>query len=228
MVRSSTLWCWGVFLSLIMCSVPRVILAYPQSSAATRADEKGQGIKLYQQGNINEAIEALRKAVKENKQDYEAWHFLGLALINQKNLKEASKSFEAALKLQRSDTMWLYSQPVSSPDSRTVFGAKEVDKRARLIDAPAAVYPDAARNAKAKGEVRLRMVLAGDGTVKYIFPMKPLKYDLTEAAMEAARHIKFGPAIRDGQPVSQFETLSYEFKNGRGLTPYVPEHEFYF
>ena len=100
MVRSSTLWCWGVLLSLIMCSVPRVILAYPQSSAATRADEKGQGIKLYQQGNINEAIEALRKAVKENKQDYEAWHFLGLALINQKHLKEASKSFEAALKLQ--------------------------------------------------------------------------------------------------------------------------------
>ena len=129
---------------------------------------------------------------------------------------------------ERSDTMWLYSQPVSSPDSRTVFGAKEVDKRARLIDAPAAVYPDAARTAKAKGEVRLRMVLAGDGTVKYIFPMKPLKYDLTEAAMEAARQIKFAPAIRDGQPVSQFETLSYEFKNGRGLTPYVPEHEFYF
>ena len=129
---------------------------------------------------------------------------------------------------ERRDTMWLYSQPVSPPESRTVFGAKEVDKHARLIDAPAAAYPDAARAANAKGEVRLRMVLAGDGTVKYIFPMKPLKYGLTEAAMEAARHIRFAPAIRDGKPVSQFETLSYEFKHGRGLTPYVPEHEFYF
>ena len=129
---------------------------------------------------------------------------------------------------ERRETMWLYAQPVSPSESRAVFGAKEVDKRARLIDAPAAAYPDAARAANATGEVRLRMVLAGDGSVEYIFPIKPLKYGLTEAAMEAARHIKFAPAIRDGKPVSQFETLSYEFKHGRGLTPYVPEHEFYF
>ena len=150
---------------------------------------------------------------------------------------EAQATIEEIIKLhhpdeemwrERRDTMWLYSQPVSPPESRTVFGAKEVDKHARLIDAPAAAYPDAARAANAKGEVRLRMVLAGDGTVKYIFPMKPLKYRLTEAAIEAARHIRFAPAIRDGKPVSQFETLSYEFKHGRGLTPYVPEHEFYF
>jgi len=129
---------------------------------------------------------------------------------------------------ERRDTMWLYSQPVSPPTSRTVFGGTEVDKRARLIDAPAAAYPDAARAANAKGEVRLRLVLAGDGTVKDIFPMKPLNYGLTEAAIEAARQIRFAPAIRDGKPVSQFTTLSYEFKQGRGLRPYVPEHEFYF
>ena len=126
------------------------------------------------------------------------------------------------------ETMWLYSQPISPPESRTVFGSSEVQKRARRLDAPAAAYPDAARAAKAKGEVRLRLVLAADGTVKNIFPMKPLKHGLTEAAMDAARQIKFAPAIRNGQPVSQFETLSYEFKNGRGLPPYTPEHEFYF
>jgi TonB family protein len=126
------------------------------------------------------------------------------------------------------ETMWLYSQPVSPPESRSVFGSGEVQKRARLLDAPAAVYPDEARAAKAKGEVRLRLVLAADGTVKNIFPMKPLRHGLTEAAMNAAQQIKFTPAIRDGRPVSQFATLSYEFKKGRGLPPYVPEHEFYF
>jgi len=126
------------------------------------------------------------------------------------------------------ETMWLYSQPVSPPESRTVFGSTEVQKRARLLDAPAAVYPDEARAAKANGEVRLRLVLATDGTVKNIFPMKPLPHGLTEAAMEAARQIKFEPAIRNGQRVSQFTTLSYEFKKGRGRPPYVPEHEFYF
>src|SRR5438128_3747592 len=129
---------------------------------------------------------------------------------------------------ERCDTMLLYAQPVSPPESRTVFGAGEVEKKARLLVSPAATYPNAARSVKAGGEVRLRLVLASDGTVKYIFPMKPLKYGLTEAAIEAARQIKFEPAIRNGQPVSQFATLSYEFKNGQGLPPYYPQHEFYF
>lgn len=126
------------------------------------------------------------------------------------------------------ETMWLYSQPVSPAESRSVFGSGEVQKRARLLDAPAAVYPDETRGAKAKGEVRLRLVLAADGTIKNIFPIKSLPNGLTEAAMNAAQQIKFTPAVRNGRPVSQFTTLSYEFKNGRGLRPYVPEHEFYF
>ena len=150
---------------------------------------------------------------------------------------EAGKTIDEILKLnppdaekwrERSDTMWLYSQPSSPPSTRTVFGAGEVQKKARLLDPPAAVYPDAARLAKAKGEVRLRVVLASDGAVKYIFPMKPLKHGLTEAAIQAAQKIKFEPAIRDGKPASQFATLSYEFKNGKGLPPYFPQHEFYF
>jgi TonB family protein len=150
---------------------------------------------------------------------------------------QAGATIDAILKLrpadeewwrERRDTMSLYSQPISPPASRTVFGSGEVQKKARLLDAPGAAYTNEARAAKASGEVRLRLVLAADGTVKNIFPMKPLKYGLTEAAMEAARRIKFTPAIRNQQPVSQFITLSYEFKKGRGLPPYVPEHEFYF
>ena len=129
---------------------------------------------------------------------------------------------------ERRETMLLYSKPTGPPANRTVFGSSEVQKKARMVNAPAAAYTTEARAAKAKGEVRLRLVLAADGTVKNIFPMKPLKYGLTEAAMEAARQIKFEPAIRNGQPASQFATLSYEFKKGQGLAPYFPEHEFYF
>ena len=60
--------------------------------------------------------------------------------------------------------------------------------------------------------------------------MKSLKFGLTEAAMNAARQIKFTPAVRDGQPASQFATLSYEFKKGKDHSrkPYFPLHEFYF
>ena len=132
--------------------------------------------------------------------------------------------------IERRETMTLYSGPVGPPQGRTVFGSTEVKPKAKLLDAPPAIYPDAARAAGADGEVRLRLVLASDGTVKNVFPMKALKYGMTEAAMDAARQIKFTPAERDGQPASQFTTLSYEFKKGKDQSrkPYVPLYEFYF
>lgn len=129
---------------------------------------------------------------------------------------------------ERRDTLSLYSQPISPAESRSVFGSSEVQKRARLLPSPAAAYPDEARSAKAKGEVRLRVVLSADGTVKNIFPMKPIKHGLTEAAMDAAAQLKFEPAIRNGQPVSQFATIAYEFKKGASGQPYFPVSEFYF
>jgi TonB family protein len=130
--------------------------------------------------------------------------------------------------LELRETLSLYAEPVSRPANRSVFGSGEVQKKAKVLDAPAAAYPDEARTAKANGEVRLRLVLAADGTVKNIFPMKSLPHGLTQAAIDAARQIKFTPAVRERKPVSQFETLSYEFKKGKGLKPYHPEPEFYF
>src|SRR5713226_4762502 len=62
---------------------------------------------------------------------------------------DAGKTIDEILKLnppdaekwrERSDTMWLYSQPISPPSSRTVYGATEVTKKASLVDAPAAAY----------------------------------------------------------------------------------------
>jgi TonB family protein len=127
---------------------------------------------------------------------------------------------------EQRDTLLLYAQPVSAPESRSVFGAGEVQKKARVFKAPLPVYSDAARAAKAKGEVRLRLVLRGDGKVKYIFAVKPAKHGLTEAAIEAARLMEFEPAIREGRRVSQFATFVYEFKDGQALPPKPSEREF--
>ena len=126
---------------------------------------------------------------------------------------------------ERLETLTLYSQPVSSPDQRTVFGDGEVQKRARVIDLPPAIYTDEARADKIKGDVRLRVVLASDGTVRNVFPIKSLSHGLTESAMEAARQIKFQSAIRNGEPASQFATFVYEFKKDNAI-PYIPRTVF--
>lgn len=127
---------------------------------------------------------------------------------------------------ERLETLRLYSQPVSSPDERTVFGSGEVQKSAQLLETPLASYTDEARTAKSHGDVRLRLVLASDGKVKYVFPIKSMGYGLTESAMAAARQIKFEPAVRNGKPASQFETLVYEFEKGQSRTPYIPKTVF--
>jgi TonB family protein len=126
----------------------------------------------------------------------------------------------------RLETLELYSQPISSPEERKVFGASEMYQSAGIGDLPEAEYTDEARASKTKGEVRLRLVLAADGTVKNVFPIKSLPHGLAEAAMTAARRIKFEPAIRKGKPASQFLTLVYEFKDGGTGRPYIPKTTF--
>jgi TonB family protein len=124
---------------------------------------------------------------------------------------------------ERLETLELYAQPISSPEERTVFGSGEVQQSARLINAPAAEYADEARTARTRGDVRLRVVLASDGTVKNVFAIKSLPHGLTDSAMKAASKIEFEPAIRNAKPASEFLTLVYEFKDGQALPPYVPK-----
>jgi TonB family protein len=224
------------FLALLVISLAAPMIFEPRGTAAQQATLPQLEAKLEKQYAAIEDLFANGPAKKvyppNPRERLRLWQD-DLA----KSFADAGKTIDEIIKLnlpdaekwrERSDTMWLYSQPVSPPSSRTVYGAGEVEKKARLLDPPAAEYPNEARAVKAQGEVRLRVVLASDGMVKYIFPMKPLKYGLTEAAMEAARKLKFEPAIRDGKPASQFATLSYEFKKGRGLPPYFPQQEFYF
>jgi TonB family protein len=123
---------------------------------------------------------------------------------------------------ERLETLRLYSQPVSSPDERTVYGSSEVEQPPRILQIPLAESTVEASAARIHGDVRLRVVLAADGTVKYVFPIKSLGHGLTEAAIDAARHIKFDPAQRKGKPASVFMTVVYEFDRGQPKQPYVP------
>lgn len=126
---------------------------------------------------------------------------------------------------ERLETLRVYGKPISPPGQRTVYGDGEVDKKARVLNAPAAIYTDAARANNTRGDVRLRLILAADGTVRNVFAIKSLPHGLTEAAMAAARQIKFEPAIRDQQAASQFATFVYEF-NKRDAKPYIPRTVF--
>lgn len=94
-------------------TVVAAIILYSQGAALVRSSlyaqtpqvgianpDRERGIQFLQQGNAKEAIKALREATKKQKNDAEAWHFLGMALTQNNSLKDARKAFEIAGKLR--------------------------------------------------------------------------------------------------------------------------------
>lgn len=59
-----------------------------------------RGSDLFAQGKYDEAIVYLKRATKENAEDFTAWHTLGLSYFSTNHLKEAQTAFERATKLK--------------------------------------------------------------------------------------------------------------------------------
>lgn len=93
----------------------------------------------------------------------------------------------------------------------TIFLAKDVTTKVRIISRPEPQYTEEARNNHVAGVVILRAVFAADGQVRAIRPLRMLPNGLTIKAITAARQIKFIPATKDGKPVSQYIQIEYNF-----------------
>lgn len=139
-------------------------------------------------------------------------------------LKESAASLEKYLHLNPQDkdtalwreqleTMRVYAQLADKDTdlNRTVFTSKELTTKARIVSRPEPHYTEAARAADISGEVMLRAILAGDGSVKHILVLRALSHGLTQEAIKAAQQIKFEPATKDGRTVSQVVTIVYNF-----------------
>jgi len=89
-------------------------------------DESARGVSLQKQGKTEEAVASLRAAVKRDKKDLTAWHYLGLAFEQKGNTKEARKAHENAANLGDELLTGLLT------DSRT---GEEMSRRLRAIGA---------------------------------------------------------------------------------------------
>jgi TonB family protein len=138
-------------------------------------------------------------------------------------LAEAAQSLEKFLALapgadgfafwqQQLAALRAQSEALRAPEaSRTVFSPKELTTRAVITDRPEPLYSEEARRTQTFGSVRVRMVLAADGSVQHALALGSLPNGLTERAVEAARSVQFKPATLNGRPASQFATVDYGF-----------------
>jgi TonB family protein len=96
-------------------------------------------------------------------------------------------------------------------DPDRVYSSPQVTTRARVISKPEPQYTEEARRAQITGTVILRVVFSRTGQVTNIRPVQSLSGGLTEKAIAAARQIRFVPATRNGQAVSMYMQLEYNF-----------------
>ena len=91
------------------------------------------------------------------------------------------------------------------------YTGRNLDTKAKIKSKPDATYTSEAEKDRINGTVILRCIFRSNGTVTNIEVIQGLPGGLTEKAIEAAKKIKFTPAMKDGKPVSMYMQLEYNF-----------------
>jgi len=92
-----------------------------------------------------------------------------------------------------------------------IFPGKEVNLKPVVITKPEPIYTEDARKNQVTGTVVMRAVFSSSGVVTNIRVVAGLPYGLNEEALQAARQIRYVPAIKDGHFVSMYIQLEYNF-----------------
>ena len=131
-------------------------------------------------------------------------------VLNPDDLDAETWREQATMLAQRSRD----SQPTAAtslPSTLAILSGRETSQKARVLSKPEPSYTEAARRAGVTGKIVLRAIFSSDGEVKSLRVSQALPFGLTTAAIQAARRIKFTPAMKDGTPVSMYIQLEYNF-----------------
>ncbi|HBB96741.1 MAG TPA: hypothetical protein DC054_15285 [Blastocatellia bacterium] len=96
-------------------------------------------------------------------------------------------------------------------DYNRIFNGREVTQKARILEKAEPTYTESARKFGIEGTVVLRAVFSKNSEVTNLHVVSKLPHGLTQKAIDAARAIRFVPAMKDGQPVSMWMELQYNF-----------------
>jgi len=88
----------------------------------------------------------------------------------------------------------------------------QTDRKARVIYRVEPEYPLDAREKKIEGTVVLTLTVDHEGLPQNIQVKKSLYPSLDQSAVEAARKMRFEPAMKNGQPVSMWISVEMDFR----------------
>ena len=137
--------------------------------------------------------------------------------LNEKAIEAAKKiRFEPAMKdgqpvsvrgnLQFTFNLHQFSGPVYQMESSL---------RPRITYREKAQYTQEARDNNVEGTVVLSVVFGANGHISVLSVIRELPHGLTQEALEAARKIRFNPAMIEGKPVNVRGNLEFAFNLGK-------------
>ena len=100
--------------------------------------------------------------------------------------------------------------PVEAPKKKTA--TEDATTAVGILEKPQPVYTAEGRSLKVEGDVVIDLVFLASGQVQINRVVRSLGHGLDEAAVQAAKQIKFKPAKRDGQPVDYPARVRIEFR----------------
>jgi len=86
------------------------------------------------------------------------------------------------------------------------------DTPVEVISKATPIYTSEARELRIEGEVTLRVTFAASGKIEILEVLDRLGHGLDEAAIDAAKRIRFKPARREGRPVDHTAVLRIVFQ----------------
>jgi TonB family protein len=96
-------------------------------------------------------------------------------------------------------------------DGERIYLGTEVDSKAVILKKPEPDGTSEAKRHRFHGMAVIHAILAASGHVTNITIIKGLPYGLDKKSIEAALLIKFRPATKDGEFVSEWVRIEYEF-----------------
>lgn len=98
-------------------------------------------------------------------------------------------------------------------ESAEVFFPEKTDAPLKILYKPRAAYPQPENGTVCfQGTVALRVQFLATGEIGEIKIVNGLPFGANENAIDAAKRIKFEPAIKDGKPVTVFRVVQFSYK----------------
>lgn len=155
--------------------------------------ERDNGIELFRTGEYAKAIDVFERLRKDGSLDYASASYLGACYVKTDETKKAIDIFN--------------NLPVPKPGTAPMV----YDKKIKITKKPQARLDGDLVRTEGSGKVRLAVELRHDGQIGFIFPFATTSKKLTEAATEAAKGVRFEPAIQGGKQVTVVLVFDYNF-----------------